>query len=64
MVIHAINSSTWEADIGGVRGPAWSTEWVQNSQDYTEKLCLEKNKTKPKQTNKTDKKLGLAFLDR
>jgi hypothetical protein len=50
------NPSTWETEAGGFLSsrPAWSTEF-QDSQGYTEKPCLEKNKTN-KQTNKTKHK--------
>jgi hypothetical protein len=50
VVACAVNPSTWEAEAGGSLSlrPAWSTEWVQDSQGYTEKLCLEKPKKKKK----------------
>jgi hypothetical protein len=54
VVAHAFNPSTWEAEAGGFlrSRPAWSTEF-QDSQGYTEKPCLEKQKNKNnKQTNK------------
>jgi hypothetical protein len=42
VVAHAFNHSTREAEAGGFLSsrPAWSTEF-QDSQDYTEKPCLE-----------------------
>jgi hypothetical protein len=48
VVAHVFNPSTWEAEASGFLSlrPAWSTEWVQDSQGYTEKPCLEKQKTK------------------
>ena len=54
MVAHDCNPSTWEAEAGGFLSsrPAWSTEWVQDSQSYTEKPCLKTNKQTNKQTNK------------
>ena len=50
VVAHAFNPSTWEAEAGGFLSlrPVWSTKWVQDSQGYTEKPCLEK--PKPNQT--------------
>jgi hypothetical protein len=44
VVVHAFNSSTWEAEAGGFLSsrPAWS----QDSQGYTEKPCLERPKKK------------------
>jgi hypothetical protein len=45
MVAHAFNPSTWEAEAG-----RFLSEF-QDSQDYTEKSCLEKQKTN-KQTKK------------
>jgi hypothetical protein len=55
-VVHDFNSSTWEAKAGGILSsrPAWSIEF-QDSQGYTEKPCLKKQKTK-KQKNKKPKK--------
>ena len=55
MVVRAFNLSTWEAEAGGFLSsrPAWSTEWFQDSQGYTEKPCLEKQTNK--QTNKQTK---------
>jgi hypothetical protein len=45
VVVHAFNPSIWEAEAGEFLSsrPAWSTEF-QDSQGYTEKLCLEKRK--------------------
>jgi hypothetical protein len=52
VVAHAFNPSTWEAEAGGFLSsrPVWSTERApgQDSQDYTEKPCLEKPKNKTK----------------
>jgi hypothetical protein len=53
VVAHAFNPSTREAEAGGSLSsrPAWSTEF-QDSQGYTEKPCLEKQKqTKKKSVN-------------
>ena len=49
VLAHAFNPSTWEAETGGFLSsrPAWFTEF-QDSQGYTEKLCLEKKKKKKK----------------
>ena len=47
VVVHAFNPSTWEAEVGQ-RG--LQSEF-QDSQGYTEKLCLEK----PRPTNQTNK---------
>jgi hypothetical protein len=51
MVAHTFNPSTREAEADGFLSsrPAWSTEF-QDSQGYTEKPCLEKQKPKNKQT--------------
>jgi hypothetical protein len=38
-----------------VRGQPGLQSEFQDSQDYTEKLCLEKQKTKTKKQNKTEK---------
>jgi hypothetical protein len=47
VVAHAFNPSTGEAEAGGFLSsrPAWSTEF-QDSQGYTEKPYLQKQKTK------------------
>jgi hypothetical protein len=49
VVVHAFNPSTREAEAGRFLSsrPAWSIEF-QDSQGYTEKPCLEKQKTKNK----------------
>jgi hypothetical protein len=49
VVAQALNPSTWEAeaDFRGLQGE------FQDSQDYTEKPCLEKTKTKTKNQTKT-----------
>jgi hypothetical protein len=55
VVAQAFNPSTREAEAGGFLSlrPAWSTKWVQDSQGYTEKPCLEnKNKNKKKKNKK------------
>jgi hypothetical protein len=41
VVVHAFNSSTWETG-KWISRPAWSSEQVQDNQDYTEKSCLKK----------------------
>jgi hypothetical protein len=60
VVVHAFNPSTQEteAEAGGFLSlrPAWSTKRVQDSQGYTEKPCLEKQKNKNKQTKKRNRK--------
>jgi hypothetical protein len=57
VVAHAFDPSTREAEAGRFlsSGPAWSTEF-QDSQGYTEKPCLEKQKIKTKTNKKTNKK--------
>jgi hypothetical protein len=50
VVGHAFNPSTWEAEAGGVS--CLQSEF-QDSQGYTEKPCLEKEKNK-KQTKKKE----------
>jgi hypothetical protein len=64
LVVHAFNPSTWEAEAGGFLSSrlAWPTELqseFQDSQDWTEKLCLclknsQKKPTPPQK--KTQKK--------
>ena len=51
MVVHTFNPSTCEAEAGGFLSskPAWSTQIeFQDSQVYTEKPCLKKQKNKHK----------------
>ena len=52
MVVHAFDPSTQEAEQADlwVQGQPGLQSEFQDSQDYTEKPCLEK--PKPKQTNK------------
>jgi hypothetical protein len=49
MMVHTFNPRTWEAEAGeslGVQDQPGLPSEFQNSQGYTEKLCLEKqNKT-------------------
>jgi hypothetical protein len=51
VVVHAFNPSTWEAEAGDfwVQGQPGLQSEFQDSQGYTEKPCLEKQKQK---TNK------------
>jgi hypothetical protein len=44
--VHAFNASTWEAEAGGFLTGLQSE--FQDSQDYTEKPCLEKQTNKQK----------------
>ena len=44
MVVHAFSPSTWEAEAGRVRGQPGLQSEFQDSQGYTEKPCLEKQK--------------------
>jgi hypothetical protein len=51
VVAHAFNPSTWEAEAGGFlssRPPGLQSEF-QDSQDYTEKPCLEKPKKRERE---------------
>jgi hypothetical protein len=50
VVAHTFNPSTREAEAGGFLSsrPAWSKSEFQDSQGYTEKPRLEKNKQKKK----------------
>jgi hypothetical protein len=59
VVAHAFNPSTWEAEAGGFLSsrPAGLQNEFQDSQDYTEKPCVEK----PKQTNKQTKNLPVVY---
>jgi hypothetical protein len=52
-------SCTWEAEAGGFLSlrPAWSQSKFQDSQDYTEKPCLEKPKRKKKKKKKKKKRI-------
>jgi hypothetical protein len=58
VVAHAFNPNTREAKAGRFLSsrPAWSTKWFQDSQGYTGKLCLEKQKNKKNKKNKKKKK--------
>jgi hypothetical protein len=51
MVAHTFNPSTWEAEAGGffVRGQPGLQSEFQDSQGYTEKPCLEKEKERKKE---------------
>ena len=44
VVAHTFNPSTREAEAGRFLSsrPAWSTDWFQDSQGYTEKLSINK----------------------
>jgi hypothetical protein len=48
MVAHAFNPSTWEAEAGGFQGQPGLQNEFQDSQDYTEKHCLEKQNKQTK----------------
>ena len=50
VVVHTFNPSTREAEVGGFLSsrPACIQSEFQDSQGYTEKPCLEKQKTKNK----------------
>jgi hypothetical protein len=52
-----LNPSTWEAEADGFLNsrPAWLQSEFQDSQDYTEKPCLNKQTNKTKKQNKTKK---------
>jgi hypothetical protein len=52
-VVHAFNPSTWEAEAGRFLIQIGLQSELQNSQAYTEKPCLKKQKQK--QTNKQNK---------
>jgi hypothetical protein len=61
VVAHAFNPSTWKAEAGG--GQTGLQREFQDSQDYTEKPCLEKPKTKNQPTKQTNKqKNPLCFF--
>ena len=51
MVAHTFNPSTWETEADRFLSlrPAWSTSEFQDSQGYTEKPCLKKNRRKKKE---------------
>jgi hypothetical protein len=58
VVGHAFNPSTWEAEAGRFLSlrPAWSTKWVPKQPGLYRETLSQKNKTKNKQTNKTQTK--------
>jgi hypothetical protein len=53
VVAHAFNSSTQEAKAGVLLSskPAWSKSEFQDSQDYSEKPCLEMKQNKIHHSN-------------
>jgi hypothetical protein len=58
VVVHTFNPSTWKAEADGFlcSRTAWSTVEFKDSQGYTVKPCLEKQKTKQKKNQKNKKK--------
>ena len=52
MVVHALNLSTWEAEVGDLHAFEASLVYseFQDIQGYIEKPCLKKQKQKQKQT--------------
>jgi hypothetical protein len=52
VVVHTFNSSTWEAE---AEAGGFLQSESQDSQDYTEKPCLEKPRKKNKKNKKTTK---------
>lgn len=59
-VVHVFNTST-QTKAGRVRGQPDLQSKVQDSQDYTDKLCLEKARTKNKNQTKDFKKPKVYF---
>jgi hypothetical protein len=57
VVVHAFNPSTQEAEAGRFLNsrPVWSTEF-QDSQGYTEKPCLEKEKERIEEEKRREEK--------
>ena len=60
----AFNPNTWEAEAGRFLSsrPAWSTEF-QDSQDYTEKPCLEKKQIQKTKKRKIKKNIYFLFIN-
>jgi hypothetical protein len=59
MVVHAFNTSTWEAGAGGFLSsrPVWSTKWVPGQPGlHRETLSQKKKKNKKKNNKKTKNK--------
>jgi hypothetical protein len=54
VMAHTFNPNTWEAEVGRFRGQPGLQSEFQDSQGYTEKLCLKTPKTK----NQKKKRLG------
>jgi hypothetical protein len=54
VVVHAFNPRTWEAEAGGflISGQPDLQSEFQDTQDYTEKPCLKKQKKKRKEERK------------
>jgi hypothetical protein len=61
VVADAFNPSTWEAEAGGFLSsrPACLQSEFQDSQDYTEKPCLKRTKTKQTKPKQTKTKNGV-----
>jgi hypothetical protein len=55
VVVHAFDSSTWEAEAGGFLSsrPAWSTEWVPGQPGLHRETLSQKQKQKQKQNKQT-----------
>jgi hypothetical protein len=54
VVVYAFNNpSTWEAEAEAGRFLSWRPAWFQDSQGYTEKPCLQKQKTKQNKQTKS-----------
>ena len=49
MEMHTFNPITWEAEAGGGQGQVGLQSEFQDSQDYTEKPCLNKQTNKQKE---------------
>jgi hypothetical protein len=61
VVVHTFTSSTWEAEADRSLSsrPVWSSEQVQMSQSYAEKVFLIKRKEKEK-----EKKIHFLYFQR
>jgi hypothetical protein len=66
MVVRAFNPSTQEAEAGRSLSlrPAWCISEFQDSQGYTEKLCLKKLRQTNKNQNKTELHVSTQYYTR
>jgi hypothetical protein len=68
VVAHAFNPSTWEEEAGGFRGQPGLQSEFQDSQDYTEKPCLnpppqKKRKEEERKKEKVPRVCGARLVE-